>query len=202
MSENIPEVLEQIKRDKDVSKLFDEVDYNTISMTQITVDDIFIPDCLKSPDWLYPDFSTRRNPPLEEKIIEQKLLSSYTISEISELVTKYNSINSSNPAWKLSSNWELAIPLQSVVLSMPKGFFQDYSYILLAKSRELLNVKDFKLSYKILDTLEQEIKNQTSIPYYITFKLNKLISWEALLVQIAQLLIEWPGNEVGMYLKS
>lgn len=35
--------------------------------------------------------------------------------------------------------WDVPIPLQSAIMSLPKGVIQDFTYILLAKSRELSN---------------------------------------------------------------
>jgi integrator complex subunit 8 len=42
--------------------------------------------------------------------------------------------------WSLLQ-WELPIPLQSMAMALPRGFVQDFAYILLAKSRELTTMK-------------------------------------------------------------
>lgn len=36
--------------------------------------------------------------------------------------------------------WEIPIPFQGVVMNLPKGMLLDWSYIMLAKSRELLSL--------------------------------------------------------------
>lgn len=82
-------------------------------------------------------------------------------------------------------------------MSMPRGFLQDFSYVLLAKSRELMHINNFDASIELLNILEMEVKNHTSIAQNIAVKLCKLIGWEALLVQIAQLFVEWPANNLS-----
>ena len=103
-------------------------------------------------------------------------------------------MNSGKSLWKVNGCWELPIPLQSVVMSLARGFLQDYSYILLAKSRELALGKDFDRSKELLTVLEAEVSRHVT---NLTFKLCRLINWEILLVEIWQCLHKWPGNNIG-----
>lgn len=96
-----------------------------------------------------------------------------------------------NPPWRVNSRWELPIPLQSVVISLPRGFYQDYAYILLAKTRELMNSKNFENAKILLNALEQETQVQSSIN--LSYKLSKLVSWESILVDMWHYHNSWPA---------
>lgn len=122
--------------------------------------------------------------------LEKKLILSYDPKEIREILSVLHASNSKNPPWRVNSRWDLPIPLQSVVMSLPRGFQQDYSYLLLAKSRELVTSKNFNSAKILLNSLEQEIKDKRS-----TSKLSKMVSWELLLVDIWQYLNCWPVTE-------
>lgn len=139
------------------------------------------------------------NPYLEARVVEQKLISSYDIPTIKELLIQWASMNPSKQLWRINSSWELAIPLQSLVVSLPRGALQDLSYILLAKSKELMNLKDFDQSFQMLQVLEDESKTATGLNPNIVHKMSRLISWEGLLVKITQLFSEWPGSDISKY---
>ncbi|KAJ8928548.1 hypothetical protein NQ314_018886 [Rhamnusium bicolor] len=75
------------------------------------------------------------------------------------------------------------------------GFHQDYAYVTLAKSKEQLLNKNWNLSLELLIILEKELHaSNCNVP-----KLYKLISWEILLVQITQLIDEWPKNTIDKH---
>lgn len=132
---------------------------------------------------------------LELRSLEQQVISSYNPRELRDLLVKLSAKDSSRPVWKINSHWVLPIPLQSVIMSISRGFLQDYGYILLAKSKELMLLKDWKAAIDLLYVLENEIQsNATSA----TNKLSKLISWEILLIKINQLLEEWPALNIGV----
>lgn len=61
------------------------------------------------------------NPKLEIKAMEQQIISSYNHQELRELLTKISSKNLSRSIWKINPRWELPIPLQSVLNSLPHG---------------------------------------------------------------------------------
>ncbi|KAI4457281.1 hypothetical protein MML48_8g00010309 [Holotrichia oblita] len=71
--------------------------------------------------------------------------------------------NSNRSIWKLNPKWELPIPLQSVIASLPRGFLQDYGFVLLAKAKEMTVAKDWTTSLVLLRALENEIKHANSI---------------------------------------
>ena len=111
--------------------------------------------------------------------------------------------NSSKPLWQINNSWEIPIPLQSVICSLPDGFLKDYSYILLAKSRELAYAKDFATSKELISILEREVEQNQKlfndskpllgIGTSLFLKLQKLLGWEKLLIEIYHCLWAWPA---------
>lgn len=79
-------------------------------------------------------------------------------------------------------------------MSLPRGFRQDYSYVLLAKSRELVLSKNFHGAKELLNALEQEVQQQSLVPANVSYKLGKLLGWESLLVDIYHHMNSWPKN--------
>ncbi|KAL0269326.1 UNVERIFIED_CONTAM: hypothetical protein PYX00_007105 [Menopon gallinae] len=137
-----------------------------------------------------------RSPRLEIMNIQQQLIQSYDTSNIKNLLTKLCSKDPTKSWWKLNNKWDLPIPLQSVVMTLTKGYIQDLVYILLAKSRELSNNKDFRRSILLLENTEKEVEESSAISRNTFYKLNRLIDWEILLVQINQYLEEYPENNI------
>lgn len=132
--------------------------------------------------------------------LEQKLIATYDSHVIRETLIHLDGEHRMRSAWNISSCWELPIPLQSVVISLSRGFLQDYSYILLAKSRELVMSKNFDGALELLKVLDNELQEhmKTAAKPQI-FKLCKLVSWEILLVEIWQCLHAWPATNVCTY---
>ncbi|KAF5274403.1 hypothetical protein FQA39_LY07283 [Lamprigera yunnana] len=133
------------------------------------------------------------NPRLEARHLEQEIIACYNANELRQLVAKALTKSTCRSIWKINPCWELPIPLQSVLVSLPKGYLQDFSFVLLAKSKELMLGKNWILSLELLNVLKNEVKPETGnvIP-----KLDRLLSWEILLVRINQLLEEWPAINV------
>lgn len=112
-----------------------------------------------------------------------------------KLTIKDNCVNIT----KINTKWELPIPLQSVIMAIPRGFLQDFGYILLAKSKELMLAKDWNLSINLLNILYSEVQNnQTST----TTKLARLIKLEILLVQMNELIESWPALHLGININN
>lgn len=139
-------------------------------------------------------FGVAGNPKLEMKVIEQQIISSYNHQELRELLLKIGTKCTNRPIWKINPKWELPIPLQSVLNSLPKGFLQDFGFVMLAKSRELMISKDWESSLEMLKVLEAEVQAGTG---NVVAKLSRLVQWEILLVQISKLLEEWPAQRMG-----
>ncbi|PSN35787.1 hypothetical protein C0J52_09481 [Blattella germanica] len=144
-------------------------------------DAMHIPELLLKTDWDMPDFKNCKNSRLELGNLEQKLMLSYDATEIRVLVEKL---------------WELPIPLQGMAMMLPRGFVQDYAYILLAKSRELTTMKDFKMATGMLAAVEQEARS-SNVGSNVLYKFCKLLAWETLLIQMIQFLTDWPDHKLN-----
>lgn len=159
--------------------------------------DTAIPEMLSSSSWDLPDLGPIKNPCLEVGAVEQQLIQSYDADEIRQLLGKLSDFPSSSSSqskdiWNVNSKWELPIPVQSVVMSLPKGFLQEFCYVLLAKAQELAAVQEYSSALKMYGVVEEELKRTHSIPPII--KLIRLCGWEALVVEITQFLDEWPAH--------
>lgn len=167
-------------------------DYDTDLLEKQISDDVEIPDILTNYSWDIPTPKIQ-SPKLEIKLIEQELIGCYDQQEIRELLYKLTVRNPGKRIWKVNPKWEIPIPLQSVVTSIQRGFLQDFSFVILAKSRELMNSKNWTSSIGLLKTLHSEVQANSG---NAMAKLYILISWEILLVQITQFLEEWPAPHV------
>ena len=141
--------------------------------------------------------------------LEQRLILSYNPHEIRETLRQIMRLDNSSyakPLWQISNSWEIPIPLQSVISSIPEGLLKNYSYILLAKSKELALSKDFAGSKSLLNIVENEVQHHAQslnesnkIPMggsNLIFKFLKLLTWEMLLNEICYCLHAWPATGI------
>ncbi|XP_034940745.1 integrator complex subunit 8 [Chelonus insularis] len=149
-------------------------------------EEVELPPLLLNNDWGISPVTYSQSSKFQVFELERRLILSYDYHEIRELLIMLDGKNQMNPPWSGNSRWELAIPLQSIVCSLPCSLFQSYSYILLAKSRELMMAKNFNQAKALLIALEQELQAQQQLPDNLSYKLSKLISWELILVDIWQ----------------
>ncbi|KAG7213745.1 hypothetical protein KM043_002973 [Ampulex compressa] len=175
--------------------LFSERELNEIS-SAVKSEEVELPNLLLNNDWGIPLMTYTQSTRIEIFELEQKLIQSYNTHEIHETLIRLDGKHRMKPLWHVNSCWELPIPLQSVVMSLPRGFLQDYAYVLLAKSRELVMSKDFGGAIDILNTLEEEVQQHTQSGNTLIFKLSKLVNWECLLVEIWRCLHAWPATNI------
>jgi len=78
-------------------------------------------------------------------MLQKNLVESTNADEIRELIFKMQAIGGGGGMrqegqgfFKSFSGWELPIPIQHAALALPNGPFQDFIYILVAKSKQLL----------------------------------------------------------------
>ncbi|KAF4526173.1 hypothetical protein B566_EDAN008210 [Ephemera danica] len=147
---------------------------------------------LSNPDLALLLTPAEKNPKLQRGLLEESLIQSFDAVEIRNLITKLNAFPSGKASFKINSRWELPIPLQSVVLSLPKGYLQDITFILLAKAKELTIAEDFEGARKLLAAVDDEVKEATLQLQTVSYKLGRLVGWEVLLGNIIQFLAEWP----------
>ncbi|XP_015607164.1 integrator complex subunit 8 [Cephus cinctus] len=195
LSSDIDGLTSRILNTPNCIALFNETERHEIEM-ETTSDDLDMPDLLLNNDWGVPLQTYTQNPRLEIFELEQRLILSYNPHEIRDIIIQLAEKNPMKPLWPVNSCWELPIPLQSVAMSLPRGFLQDYSYILLAKSREMVSVKDFIGAKDLLCALEKEVQQHVQVGNTLLFKLCKMVGWEALLVEIWHCLYAWPATTV------
>jgi len=74
--------------------------------------------------------------------MEKRLLETSDLVEMKELLIRLHSAAGGTRSFaKLFSSWDVPIPFQHGAANILPGAFQDYIYILVAKSRQLLNVR-------------------------------------------------------------
>ncbi|XP_076267977.1 integrator complex subunit 8 isoform X1 [Rhynchophorus ferrugineus] len=185
----VPELLNRIRSNEALANIFSKAELQYVAK-QDTADDI--PDSLFKTESTLMDFPKKRKPRMELRLLERQLVGTYDWREIKELLVTMPLMNLGTTVWEVNPQWELPIPLQSVIKGLPRGFFQDYSYVLLAKSREQLFNRNWNLALELLIVLDKELQ---SGPANI-LKLLKMVNWEVLLIQITQLIEEWPRSNV------
>uniref|UniRef100_A0A1A9ZGI3 INTS8 TPR repeats domain-containing protein n=1 Tax=Glossina pallidipes TaxID=7398 RepID=A0A1A9ZGI3_GLOPL len=123
--------------------------------------------------------------------LERQLISCTNANTVRKLLVKLASTNPAKPLWTVNPSWEIATPLKSVLMSMQRGFLQDFAYVLLGKARELTAKGDFIGAVSLLSVLKSETQRSDISNASIISKLGKLVNWEILLIQITQCLEEW-----------
>jgi len=141
-------------------------------------------------DWLLPaDSKVRR---IEFGDYERKLVSCTTTRQVRKWLVELAKYNPSQPLWAINKNWFIHTEVRVVILNLKRGFFQDFSYILLGKVNEMVQKKDFALAIALLTELKNETKRPEWSNDQVVTKLGKLIDWEKMNVQIlAQSETEW-----------
>ncbi|KAI4500613.1 hypothetical protein M0802_004205 [Mischocyttarus mexicanus] len=150
--------------------LFNERELHEIGKKAL-FEEIELPSLLLNNDWGIPPMRSAYNTRIEIFELEQKLIQSYDCQEIRETLLLFDAKLRMKPLWHINNYWELPIPLQSVVMSLPRGFLQDYSFVLLAKSRELVISKDFGGAIELLLVLEEEVQQHSQSGNTLIYKL-------------------------------
>lgn len=184
----------KILNNSSFSSLFDETELTVFQ--QAASNEIVLPNLLLQNDWGIPSVPYIQSARIEVFELEQKLIESYDCHTIRETLIHLDGKKRMKSLWHVNSCWELPIPLQSVVMSLPRGFIQDYSYILLAKSRELVTSKNFDSAIELLKILDKELQENLKSGGSLVFKLCKLVNWECLLVEIWKCFNAWPATNV------
>lgn len=86
--------------------------------------------------------------------------------------------------------------MKSILVSLSRGFIQDFAYILIAKSQEAASKNDYSTAIKMLGVLKSETQRQEYVNTSLIVKLSALVAWEIVLMQILQVFYEWP-RKVG-----
>uniref|UniRef100_A0A182JBU6 INTS8 TPR repeats domain-containing protein n=1 Tax=Anopheles atroparvus TaxID=41427 RepID=A0A182JBU6_ANOAO len=140
-------------------------------------------------DWVIPE---TKNPRLEVGQLERQLISCTSANAIRKLLVKIAGTNPSKPLFTINPSWSIPCALELILLPLPRGFLQDFAYILIGKARELVARKDYATAITLLTVLKNETQRPELVGNPLVAKLGKMVSWEGLLVQIQQVLEEWP----------
>ena len=76
-------------------------------------------------------------PRVEIGSLERQLIVCTNANTVRKLLVKLAATNPTKPLWTVNPSWEIATPIKSLLLSMQRGFLQDFAYVLLGKAREL-----------------------------------------------------------------
>ncbi|KAJ8673706.1 hypothetical protein QAD02_004968 [Eretmocerus hayati] len=204
---DVPGLASAILGSSNLKSLFSADELQEIQREAVP-EDLDIPNLLLNNDWDIPSVDFIQKQRMDVFELEQRLISSYNPHEIRHILKEIERLTGSSytkPLWQINNTWNIPIPFQSVISSIPEGNLKTFSYILLAKSKELAAAKDFSASIFLLNFVKNEVQhheqtiNQAPQPLLggnnILFKLTKLLSWELLLTDICYCLHAWPANK-------
>lgn len=124
------------------------------------------------------------------------MITSTNTATFKQLLVELVAADSTIPLWRVNPSWFIPDQLKSILVSLNRGFIQDYSYLLLGKSREAISRQDFATAVNMLTVLRTEMQRPEYENNSLIGKLSVLVNWEILLVQIEQAIYEWP-KKVG-----
>ncbi|XP_053669631.1 integrator complex subunit 8 [Anopheles nili] len=140
-------------------------------------------------DWVTPDIKNSR---VEIGQLERQLISCTSANAVRKLLVKIAGTNPSKPLFTINPSWTIPYPLEQLLIPLQRGFLQDFAYILIGKAREFTARKDYATAITLLTVLKNETQRPELSSNPLMAKLGKMVSWEGLLVQIQQVLEEWP----------
>lgn len=150
--------------------------------------EIKIPSLAIQNDWLYNSSHKR----VEIGALERQLISCTQPQQVRKLLIKLSQTVPSKNLWTVNPSWEVHSSVQSIIMSLSRGFFQDFAYILFGKSREMMVKHDYVGSIAMLNLLKTEIQ-RPDIGGPIQ-KLGKLVNYEILFIELCQYFEEWSAK--------
>ncbi|XP_054738863.1 integrator complex subunit 8 [Anastrepha obliqua] len=154
---------------------------------QTAEEELLVPTLATLSEWKFSSKIMR----IEVGSLERQLISCTNANTVRKLLVKLAATNPTKPLWTVNPSWEIATPLKSLLMSMQRGFLQDFAYVLLGKAREMTAKNDYIGAVSMLSVLKSETQRQELSNTTIVSKLGKLVNWEILLIQITQCLDEW-----------
>lgn len=154
-------VINQILVNKDNKKIIKQAETLGIFTTseledlrrQITDEEIMLPPLATHMDWkwssksnnilfdfirtasIYPFSIVDQR--IEIGAWERQLISCTNANTVRKVLVKLAPTNPSKPLWSINPSWQIPSPIKSLLMSFQRGFLQDFSYVLLGKSREM-----------------------------------------------------------------
>lgn len=123
---------------------------------------------------------------------ERQLITCTHASGVRKMLVKLAGTNPTKPLWSINPSWSIPLSMKQLLVSLQRGFLQDFAYILVGKSRELAAKKDYSAAIALLTCLKSETTRPELANNPLVLKLGKMAAWEGLLIQIQQVLEEWP----------
>lgn len=182
-------------------KLISNEHLNKILKDPINSDDenMDIPRELLTDEWESPDFDFKTVPELEMGRVKKRLIEASTADDIRMCLVKLAMMSPSSPLWKINPAWKPAGGLGTALVALPRGFLQDFGYIVSGAARARAEAGCARTALTLLSVLESETKNElgggTDPSLY---RLCRLLSWEVLLLQVNVMLSEWPHHRLNL----
>ncbi|XP_049887271.1 integrator complex subunit 8 [Pectinophora gossypiella] len=192
----VGEAAESIRR-----KLITDEQLNTILNDPIhsNDEDMDIPRELLTDEWESPGFDLKTVPELEMGRLKKCLIEASTADDVRMCLVKLAMMSPSSPLWKLNPSWKPAGGLANALISLPRGFLQDFGYVVSGASRSRAEAGCARAALSLLSVLEGEARSQLgggSDP--ALYRLCRLLSWEVLLLQVNVVLSEWPHHRINL----
>ncbi|VVD01426.1 unnamed protein product [Leptidea sinapis] len=182
-------------------KLISDKQLNDIleDSNNIDEEDMDIPRELLTDDWETPNFDFKSIPELEMGRLKKRLIEASTADDVRMNLVKLAVMSPSSALWKISPSWKPPGGLGSSLMSLPRGFLQDFGYIVSGAARSRAEAGCSRTALSLLSVLENEARSQLgggSDP--ILLRLCRQLSWEVLFLQVNVMLSEWPHHRLNL----
>lgn len=182
-------------------KLISDEQLRTILNDALNNDDenMDIPPELLTDDWETPDFECKTVPELEMGRLKKRLIEASTADDVRMCLVKLAMMAPASPLWKLSPSWKPAGGLGSALIALPRGFLQDFGYVVSGAARARAEAGCARTALSLLSVLEGEARSQLGGGTDPTlYRLCRQLSWEVLLLQVNVMLSEWPHHRLNL----
>lgn len=158
-----------------------------------------IPRELLTDDWETPDFEFKPVPELEMGKLKKRLIEASTADDVRMCLVKLATMAPSSPLWKISPSWKPPGTLGNALISLPRGFLQDFGYIVSGAARARAEAGCARTALSLLSVLDGEARSQLGTGSDPTlYRLCRQLSWEVLYLQLNVVLTEWPHHRMNL----
>lgn len=161
---------------------------------------IVVSGIAQNTNWSFTEGKTMSR--LEIAHTERQLINCANPKTSRTLLVRLASMNPAKPLWNINPSWVIPDQIRSLILSLPRGFLQDFSYVLTGKAKELAGKSDFTTAITMLNAVKAETLRTDFASNPNVVKLGKLIQHEITFIQIQQCLEEWPVKPTSIILNS
>ncbi|XP_037964316.2 integrator complex subunit 8 isoform X1 [Plutella xylostella] len=177
-------------------KLISDSELNIIVNDIANSDDesVEIPRLLLGDDWDAPGLDCKAVPELEMGRLKKRLIEASTADDVRMCLVKLAMMAPASPLWKLSPSWKPAGALGAALGALPRGFLQDFGYVVSGAARARAEAGCARVALSLLSVLEGEARGQLGGGG----ALARLLGWELLLLQVLVVLAEWPHHRLNL----